>query len=116
MKNIYFKEPLEQQYIRLYTHLANLFFEESKVVIDPQGDFLFSITLEENEGKFIANGCLIAEGQYYQHVIQEPIEEVWLSAQHQQKRIQSRVFLELLEQQTGMVQQWGILTGISTLR
>lgn len=116
MKNIYFKEPLEQQYIRLYTHLANLFFEESKVVIDPQGDFLFSITLEENEGKFIANGCLIVEGQQYQHVIQEPIEEVWLSAQHQQKRIQSRVFLELLEQQTGMVQQWGILTGIRPMK
>ncbi|MFD0943841.1 coproporphyrinogen III oxidase [Savagea faecisuis] len=116
MKNIYFKEPITEEYVRLYTHLANLFFEESKVRQPMTGDYQVSIEVEEREGHYVGKATLQTTENKYETTYEEKIEQQWLSEKHQVKRVKSRLFLQLLEEETGMTQSWGVLTGIRPMK
>lgn len=116
MQRIYSEQLLTQEYIRLYTHLANLFFEETKVLSGERGDCTIDVTVEQIETTYVGKGMLEADGRTYTASYEEPIEATWLTPKHQYKRVHSRIVLDLLEQYTGMTQTWGILTGIRPMK
>lgn len=116
MKEIYFPYEIPQDYIRMYTHLANLFFERSKIRRKQHGDYTVELFVEKDRETYRGKGTLTTNEGKYETTYEEKIEARWLSEQHQEKRIYSRLFLQLLEQETGMHQHWGVLTGIRPMK
>ncbi len=116
MKFIYFNTSLPQDYIRMYTHLANLFFEQTKVKREEIGDYNVMLDVTREGNRYVGKGSLQTEEATYETTYEEDVEAQWLSEKHQMKRIYSRLFLQLLEEETGIRQQWGILTGIRPMK
>jgi coproporphyrinogen dehydrogenase HemZ len=119
MQKIIMKENYEQGWIRMFTHLANLFFEQSKIVDeDEEGAILANLTLERTlDGQLVGKAILTWDGVEYSAEFSETEEtDDDKVITRQLKRIYSHVFLETLEQATGMHQSWGILTGIRPMK
>ena len=111
MQKIVMKENYEQGWIRMFTHLANLFFEQSKIVDeDEEGAILANLTLERTlDGQLVGKAILTWDGVDYSAEFSETEEtDDDKAITRQLKRIYSHVFLETLEQATGMHQSWGI--------
>lgn len=114
MQKIIIKQLFAPDWIRMFTHLANLFFEETEIVDEDVEDGIHVIfSLEHCAGILTGKAKIVANGQTYIHTFSER-EEIGDDLVHsrQMKRIYSHVFLEGLEEATGMKQAWGILTGI----
>ncbi|WP_301107341.1 coproporphyrinogen III oxidase [Sporosarcina sp.] len=108
-------EQFPQDWIRMFTHLANLFFEQSKVgtetVDDATIDIRFSEQMNGSSPSVLAE--LQWKGRQYTSEFAEAFSETDEKEQvRQKKRMYSHVLLDVLEQATGMEQEWGILTGI----
>ncbi len=119
MQKIVMKENYEQGWIRMFTHLANLFFEQSKIIDeDEEGAILANLTLERTlDGQLVGKAILTWDGVEYCAEFSEMEEtDDDKVITRQLKRIYSHVFLETLEQATGMHQSWGILTGIRPMK
>lgn len=103
----------------MFTHLANLFFEQSKI-IDEDEELAISVafSLEKNaDNMLIGQALLTWDGQEYSATFTELEENDDEKIQTRQlKRIYSHILLEALEQATGMQQSWGILTGIRPMK
>ena len=115
MQKIILTKPFEQDWIRMFTHLANLFFEQSKIVVDPTEEGLpIDISVEKDaEGFLRGNAVLKTDDNVYTATFTELGTSDGSETENRQlKRIYSHVFLDVLEQYTGMQQSWGILTGI----
>ncbi|QUW23455.1 coproporphyrinogen III oxidase [Sporosarcina sp. Marseille-Q4063] len=119
MQKIKIENTFAQDWIRMFAHLANLFFEQCEIITEDaenasKVDFIFK-ELEGN--KLSAKAILNYEGKQYEATFSE-IEEVGDAKvkSRQLKRIYSHVFLEVLEQATEMKQSWGILTGIRPMK
>lgn len=115
MKVIKIKGLSDERYIRPLEHIGNLFFEDTKIVFTEEEEaelhVSFETTLENNQ--FIVNGTLnelreakVFECQKDLSRIEE--KEVF----KQQKNAVSQSYLLMLQAYTGMIQKWGILTGI----
>ena len=103
----------------MFTHLANLFFEQSKIVDeDEEGAILANFRLKQMlDGQLVGKAILTWDGVEYSAEfteIEETDDEKMIT--RQLKRIYSHIFLEALEQATGMQQSWGILTGIRPMK
>lgn len=108
------KQMFAPDWIRMFTHLANLFFEETEIVDhEVEHGIHCTFSLEHCAGMLTGKAKLEVDGQTYIHTFSER-EEAGDDRVHsrQMKRIYSHVFLEGLEEATGMKQAWGILTGI----
>lgn len=112
------KQPLKEDWRRMYTHLGNLFFEQTKIVEMYEQDCIeISIQCSREDGNIRAEAILTASGGAYRATFQECEEEHdETMKQRQEKRICSHVFIDVFEQLTGMQQQWGILTGIRPMK
>ncbi|ARD47665.1 coproporphyrinogen III oxidase [Sporosarcina sp. P33] len=114
MQQLYINQPFPQDWIRMFTHLANLFFEQSKIVTDKPEETAISVQFSE---QYDETPNISAElqwnGQHVTSFFSEDVKETKEREQlRQRKRMYSHVLLDALEQATGMDQEWGILTGI----
>lgn len=103
----------------MFTHLANLFFEQSKVIDeDEEGAILATLTVDRvPDGSLIGKARLMWNGEVYSTEFSETVDDGDEKTKNRQlKRIYSHIFLEALEQATGMQQSWGILTGIRPMK
>ncbi|WP_318616710.1 coproporphyrinogen III oxidase [Sporosarcina sp. YIM B06819] len=119
MQKIVIKQSFEQDWIRMFTHLANLFFEQSKIIDEDEDEAISVVfSLEKNEDNMlIGQAFLIWDGAEYTSEFSELEEMDDEKIQTRQlKRIYSHILLEALEQATGMQQSWGILTGIRPMK
>ena len=115
MKTIQVNEQLKQDWIQVLTHIANLFFEDCKLyetVEDPDLSVRFQYKMGNNTYETACE--LTANGQIYSsHYTKHYEIEGSLREQNiRMKRALSHVLLDVLEQYTGIIQQWGILTGV----
>jgi coproporphyrinogen dehydrogenase HemZ len=119
MQKIKIENTFAQDWIRMFAHLANLFFEQCEIITEDaenasKVDFIFS-ELEGN--KLSGKAILTFEGENYEATFSEIEADGDAKVKSRQlKRIYSHVFLEVLEQATGMKQSWGILTGIRPMK
>ncbi|MFJ5791151.1 coproporphyrinogen III oxidase [Lysinibacillus sp. NPDC093197] len=116
MKIIQIDQKYPEDWIRVLNHIANLFFEDSKLSTTAQEadmSVAFSYRVEENFSIY-TRAVLEVEGKRYtnDYHIEYEIEAVGREQNIRMKRALSHVFLDVLEQHTGMHQQWGILTGV----
>lgn len=116
MQKIILTKQFEQDWIRMFTHLANLFFEQSKIIIEDDVDgILIEMDVEKTSDNSLSgyaalmhNGCEFRASFKEQGMPNVSEKE----KSRQLKRIYSHVFLDVLEQFTKTKQSWGILTGI----
>ncbi|HEX5565028.1 MAG TPA: coproporphyrinogen III oxidase [Sporosarcina sp.] len=118
MQKIILTKSFEQDWIRMFTHLANLFFEQSKVVNDTEEEgILVDISINKDGETIIGHAHLTQDGNEFSATFSEKVTtDNSETGTRQLKRIYSHVFLEVLEQLTGMEQSWGILTGIRPMK
>ncbi|WP_342506229.1 coproporphyrinogen III oxidase [Sporosarcina sp. FSL K6-2383] len=119
MQKIIIKQSFEQDWIRMFTHLANLFFEQSKIIDEDEAEAIAVVfSLEKNaDNLLIGKAFLTWNGAEYAAEFSELEENEDEKIQTRQlKRIYSHILLEALEQATGMQQSWGILTGIRPMK
>lgn len=116
MKVIYIQGLTDERYIRPLEHIGNLFFEDTKVLFkepEEKADLhvFFETVMTGNE--YIVKGKLeeLVEG----NIFDSKAELGDLSEKEifkQMKKAISKSYLLMLQEYTGMVQKWGILTGI----
>ncbi|SOC16726.1 oxygen-independent coproporphyrinogen-3 oxidase [Ureibacillus xyleni] len=116
MKIIEVNEEFKEDWNRVLNHIANLFFEDSKIVVnarDAELSFRFQHSIDENNK--IHTSCeMLANGQSYSSNYSIQYDTVGTEKEQaiRMKRALSHVMLDVLEQYTGMIQTWGILTGV----
>ncbi|HZG74078.1 MAG TPA: coproporphyrinogen III oxidase [Chondromyces sp.] len=97
--------------------IANLFFEETNVVMDESHtESLISVSFQLKEGATLSVSASLTEKEsgteYHAHFKKEIPEEEGKEYFRKIKNAVSHTFLDVLQQYTGMVQKWGILTGV----
>lgn len=116
MKTIYITEQFKDDWNRVLNHIANLFYEDSVIQFTKDGsDMSISFTHAIDEHFTITTAAkLIVDGQEYtsDYSIGYATEGTEKEQNIRLKRALSHVMLDVLEQYTGMTQQWGILTGV----
>lgn len=119
MKKIKIDAEFREDWVRMFAHLANLFFEQCEIIKEDDDEAMvvdFTIKHKPN-GELFGEAKLFAEGKEFVSTFSEPaIEGEERLTRRQLKRIHSHVFLEVLEQATEMTQSWGILTGIRPMK
>ncbi|MFS0577240.1 coproporphyrinogen III oxidase [Sporosarcina sp. 179-K 3D1 HS] len=114
MQKIMLTETFPQDWVRMFIHLANLFFEQSTIIEEESEEAIrVAFSLDLQDGVYVGKAHLSWNGNEYSSSFSER-EDAGDSKNksRQLKRIYSHLLLEALEQATGMQQAWGILTGI----
>ncbi|MEG0386367.1 MAG: coproporphyrinogen III oxidase, partial [Solibacillus sp.] len=113
MKAIYIKEQYKEDWHRVFNHIANLFYEDSIIQLEHEGS---DMSLQfghstDTEHTIRTSAKLEVEGQTYtsQYSIGYSTEGTDKEQNIRMKRALSHVMLDVLEQYSGMTQQWGIL-------
>lgn len=116
MKILKIDQAYPQDFMRVFHHIANLFFEDTKLA---KKDMVPNLVahFEHHTNKdytVFAEGTLQAEGQIFQSHFEQTydLEGTEREQRIRVKRALSHILLDTLEQLTGIHQQWGILTGI----
>lgn len=116
MKTIHITEQFKDDWNRVLNHIANLFYEDSVIRFTKDGsDMSISFTHAIDEHFTITTTAkLFVDGQEYtsDYSIGYATEGTEKERSIRMKRALSHVMLDVLEQYTGMTQQWGILTGV----
>lgn len=116
MKTIHITEQFKDDWNRVLNHIANLFYEDSVIQFTKDGsDMSISFNHAIDEHFTITTAAkLIVDGQEYtsDYSIGYVTEGTEKEQNIRLKRALSHVMLDVLEQFTGMTQQWGILTGV----
>lgn len=118
MQKIKIDEVFREDWVRMFAHLANLFFEQCDIVQEHHADaMLVDFKVQQANGEMIGEAKLLADGKTYHSTFAEELvtgDEKLI--RRQLKRVHSHLFLEMLEQATEMKQSWGILTGIRPMK
>ena len=116
MKLIVIDGLTDERYIRTLEHIGNLFFEDTKIVFSEQEEIAeLHVTFEIKmvDSQFIVTGKLkeLEEIKVFEckKDLSNVAEKEWFK---QQKNAVSQNYLLMLQEYTGMIQKWGILTGI----
>ena len=116
MKTIYVKEQYKEDWNRVLNHIANLFYEDSIIQFSQDGaEMTVSFTHRiEDDFTIYTTSELVVDGTTYtsDYSIKYATEGTEKEQNIRLKRALSHVMLDVLEQYTGMTQQWGILTGV----
>lgn len=116
MKIIQINQKYPEDWIRVLNHIANLFFEDSKLKVDTtEADMKASFQYRVDADFSVHTSAVLeVDGKTYtnDYSIQYDIDAPEREQKIRIKRALSHVFLNVLEQHTGMHQQWGILTGV----
>lgn len=97
--------------------IANLFFEESEVRLsgtDQEVDAVIDFDVQNADGEFFVKAALVANGESFTAQANKEIP-AGLSDKEEFKLLKtviSRAYLRVLQDWTGMIQKWGILTGV----
>src|SRR5690606_12383020 len=118
MQKVILTKSFEQDWIRMFTHLANLFFEQSKVITDTEEEgILVDLTVSRDGATIVGHAHLTYGANDYTATFSGDVtSDTSETEMRQLRRIYSHIFLEVLEQLTGMEQSWGILTGIRPMK
>ncbi|MEO4054586.1 coproporphyrinogen III oxidase [Solibacillus sp. CAU 1738] len=116
MKTIHINEQFKEDWNRVLNHIANLFYEDSVIQFTQNGadmSIAFQHTIDA-DFTIRTSAELIVDGQTFtsDYAIAYTTEGTEKEQSIRMKRALSHVMLDVLEQYTGMTQQWGILTGI----
>lgn len=116
MKKIAVHKQYKEDWNRVFNHIANLFFEDSQIVVateDADMSIFFNYTID-NHHSINTESELIVDGQTFTSNYSIRYENSGTDKEQniRLKRALSHVMLDVLEQYTGMIQQWGILTGV----
>ena len=116
MKTIHINEQFKEDWNRVLNHIANLFYEDSVIQFTKDGANM-SISFEHgiaDDYTISTAAKLIVDGQEFasSYSIGYATEGTEKEQSIRMKRALSHVMLDVLEQYTGMTQQWGILTGV----
>lgn len=116
MKVLKVEGAYPQDFMRVFHDITNLFFEDTKLA---KKDLVPDLVVQFNhqtaaDFTVIADGTLQMDGQIYTSQFQQAYETEGTERERRirVKRALSHVLLDMLEQKTGITQQWGILTGI----
>ena len=113
---IYIKGIEDERFHRPLTLIGNLFFEETKTSFTEDDHSLEAeFFIEEESEKVSIKGTLLSEDgkQFTASKEREiPIQFIGKDRLRYVKNTLSYVYLTLLQDYTGMIQKWGILTGI----
>lgn len=105
----------DERFQRPLQLIANLFFEDCKVQLDQENSEInIHFTVTKSAGKVHVTGHLSHGANTYKEEHERTIEES-LTEKEQFKQVKfavSYVYLSLLQQETGVIQPWGILTGV----
>lgn len=116
MKTIHIHEQLKEDWSRVLNHIANLFYEDSVITFEKDGaDMSISFTHDiQPDFSIHTSAQLLVNGQEFTHTysIGYATEGTEKEQNIRLKRALSHVMLDVLEQYSGMTQQWGILTGV----
>lgn len=116
MKIIKIDEKYPEDWIRVLNHIANLFFEDSKLKVDTtEADMAVAFSYHVDADFSVHTSALLdVDGTRYakDYSIQYETDVPERERNIRIKRALSHVFLNVLEQHTGIQQQWGILTGV----
>lgn len=109
---------LHEQFLRPLQHITNLFFEEAQIFFARQYqqvtmEILFKVEKEE-DNHIVIGELLYFQGRPFTNRFSKQIDVAEGSNEYQKayKRAVSYVYVLLLQEVTGMTQEWGILTGI----
>lgn len=113
MKSIKLYNSVPQDWSQMILHLFNLFFEESHYK-DDDAEIEMKFGLSEQGSRISAEVQLEIEGKSFTASFQNTLnsalsEKEWMKAK---KRTLSHALLQALEEATGIIQSWGILTGV----
>ncbi|REB04708.1 coproporphyrinogen III oxidase [Sporosarcina sp. BI001-red] len=114
MQTIALHGNFKEDWVRMFIHLSNLFFEETKIAKKEEtGDLDLRFEERQQGDLLIVTAELTVQENNYRAEFKETAEGGNEKDQNRQwKRLYSHVLLEVLESSTGMNQEWGILTGI----
>ena len=116
MKKIYVKEQFKEDWNRVLNHIANLFYEDSIIQLTKDdAEMKLSFTHKIGEDFTVYTTSLLqVDGTNFtsDYHIRYATEGTEKERNIRLKRALSHVMLDVLEQYTGMTQQWGILTGV----
>lgn len=116
MKVIQIDRKYPEDWIRVLNHMANLFFEDSKLKVETmEADMTVAFNYRiDADFSVHTDAVLEVGGSRYtnDYSIQYDVDAPERERNIRIKRALSHVFLNVLEQHTGMHQQWGILTGV----
>lgn len=116
MKTIYIDEQFKEDWQRVLHHIANLFYEDSIIKVtkdEAELEIFFEHRIDADYTIHTA-ATLIADDAKYtsDYSIGYTTEGTEKERNIRMKRALSHVMLDVLEQYSGMTQQWGILTGV----
>lgn len=116
MKTIHIQEQLKEDWSRVLNHIANLFYEDSVIAFTKDGadmSIAFTHTIQADYS-IQTSAVLTVDRQQFTHAysIAYATEGTEKEQNIRLKRALSHVMLDVLEQYSGMTQQWGILTGV----
>ena len=116
MKIIKLNKKYPEDWIRVLNHIANLFFEDSKLKVDTtEADMEVAFAYHVDPDFSVHTSAILdVDGTRYtnDYRIQYKTDAPEREQNIRIKRALSHVLLNVLEQYTGMHQQWGILTGV----
>ena len=101
----------DDRYQRPLSLIADLFFEETEVVLgeDASSELKVTFEVEEKNTTFIVSGQLGELSCSHEKELGDSDEK---ESFRRKKQAVSYVYLTLLQEHTGIIQKWGILTGI----
>lgn len=109
----------DERYHRPLQLIANLFFEEAELIINDQSDYTIQVDflVQEKEEHLIAGKATLLVNGTHQTFHSQMDKEVqaFLNEKEyfrQLKNVVSHLYLDVLQQYTGIQQKWGFLTGI----
>ncbi|WP_075981541.1 coproporphyrinogen III oxidase [Bacillus massilinigeriensis] len=107
----------DERFQRSLQLIANLFFEESELVFDSemnQPDIEINFQLELNESLRVTAELIEQNRETKTAVIEDALPNFETEKQQFNfiKNAVSKVYLSVLQDSTGIVQKWGILTGV----
>ena len=116
MKTIQINEQFKEDWNRVLNHIANLFYEDSVIQFTQDGadmSISFKHHIDSNY-TITTHATLEVDGETYtsDYSIGYAKEGTEKEQSIRMKRALSHVMLDVLEQYSGMTQQWGILTGV----
>ena len=114
---IYIKGIEDDRFHRPLSLIANLFFEESDVILggtDEGTDAMIEFAIKDGAGMSVKASLTTKEGTVFEAVAEKNVPEGLSEKEAFKllKNVVSRAYLTVLQDWTGMVQRWGILTGV----
>jgi len=111
----------EEKFQRPLEIITDLFFEENEVALHPiaHPDLEVNLWLEEDD-RFYARGtlCELKTGKIFEASYKKSLHEYTEEKERfkQIKNVVSHIYLTLLQDYTGLLQHWGILTGVRPVK